>query len=88
MPSAICKSCGRETNSACSNYWNVRPVGEVTECYAAWEYGKYVKGCAYDKLDDSKYSPKHFADHLISRPKEYWERGKELSNIENYELGD
>jgi len=56
MPTATCKTCGRTTNSACSNYWfndDGSDFHEVTECYLAWnpDTKKWEKGCAYDKCD-------------------------------------
>lgn len=50
MPSATCKTCGRVTNSACSDYWDERPGkprGEVASCLAAWVDGRWVEGCGY-----------------------------------------
>lgn len=74
MPYGICKGCGRATNSTLSNWWDTDTKDHATECYAAWEEGiaglsgKWVKGCAYDKLDRSdKNSPIHFADKIISK---------------------
>jgi hypothetical protein len=65
MPSGICGGCGRETNSATSNWWNTRE-NRPTECYVAWVDGKPVKGCGYDKLDRTdRYSPVHFADQIL-----------------------
>ncbi len=55
MPNAKCTGCDRLTNSATSNYISdtefdhrtPKDVGVVTECYAAFVDGKWVKGCAY-----------------------------------------
>ena len=52
MPVVDCGKCGRVTNSACSNYWTVhRKDGKADGCYARYENGKWVKGCAYDSAD-------------------------------------
>lgn len=50
MPTATCSGCGRATNSATSNYWQMG--GKPTECYAACVDGKWVEGCAIDKTDE------------------------------------
>ena len=61
-PVGICKGCGRQTNSATSDYWH--KDRKPTECYAAFVKGKWVKGCAYDKTGDFE---RDFADGLIAR---------------------
>jgi hypothetical protein len=69
MPSAICQTCGRWTNSVVSNYFvrsKTKALEVVTECYAAYVDGIWVKGCSYDRLSNDKYSPKHYADKLIN----------------------
>ena len=67
MPSGICGGCSRITNSTTSDWWFTATRDHATECYAAFVDGKWVKGCAYDKLDRrEKYSPIHFADSLIN----------------------
>ena len=73
MPTAICK-CGKKTNSATSNYWKVyqdnpTALNDVipTECYAAIEFGKWVKGCWFDEASDFD---KRFAITVIERDKE------------------
>jgi hypothetical protein len=63
MPSAICKGCGRQTNSTTSNYWDTKDR-EPTKCYVAWENSKPVKGCAYDKLEEFTFE-KNFADEVL-----------------------
>ena len=47
MPAATC-TCGRETNSATSNYWRMQ--GKPTRCFVAMEKGVWVKGCAWDEI--------------------------------------
>ncbi|MCK9544494.1 MAG: hypothetical protein M0R03_20945 [Novosphingobium sp.] len=70
MPSGICKGCGRVTNSTTSNWWFTTTKDHATECYAAYVDDKWVKGCAYDKLNRAdKYSPIHFVDKLIKKKK-------------------
>ena len=68
MPSGICIGCNRVTNSTLSNWWFTDTFDHATECYASFVDGRWVKGCAYDKLDRSnKYSPIHLADQVINR---------------------
>ena len=69
MPTAICKTCGRLTNSTASNYWlpqEDKELGEVTECYMAWNEDKFkwVQGCAYKKLSGHY---KKWIDSLIKK---------------------
>jgi hypothetical protein len=49
MPAATCKTCGRMTNSATSNY--AEKSGEPTECYIAVDPDTkcWVEGCAWDR---------------------------------------
>lgn len=66
MPAGICRGCNRITNSTTSNWWDTDTKDHATECYASMVDGKWVKGCAYDKMDRSnKYSLVHFVDTLI-----------------------
>lgn len=72
MPTAICKTCGRLTNSTASNYWTSNQgtkFGEVSECYAAWDEEKngWIQGCAYKKLSGHY---KKWIDSLIDKPSE------------------
>lgn len=69
MPTAICKICGRITNSTLSDYWscnNGTYLGEVSECYAAWDEDKdkWVPGCAYSKIGGHY---KKWIDKLIAK---------------------
>jgi len=55
MPSDICKTCGRVTNSACSDYWDRWPGkdrGKITSCLAAWEDDRWVEGCGYATAEE------------------------------------
>lgn len=61
MPTAVCK-CGRTTNSTTSNYWETH--GKPTQCYAAHDGEKWVKGCSLGKADPSQWS---FALKLIRK---------------------
>ena len=53
MPSAICQTCGRMTNSATSNYWNHKPLEgkdfqTVTKCFVAvGKDNNWEKGCGW-----------------------------------------
>ena len=60
MPTAICKSCGGESNSTVSDYWE-KPFAVITKCFAKYEGGKWVAGCAYDKKKHESW----FATSLI-----------------------
>lgn len=66
MPSAICKGCGRATNSTVSNYWWCEPDKRPTECYSAYVDGKWVEGCAYNRITGFD---KYFATKLINEDK-------------------
>ncbi|MCW7076412.1 MAG: hypothetical protein OCU18_03860 [Candidatus Syntrophoarchaeum sp.] len=55
-----CEGCGRQTNSACSEYNQNDPP---TSCHAAFVDGKWVKGCGFEKADDFS---KAFAMSLIT----------------------
>ncbi len=59
MSSIVCTTCGRTSNTAVANYW---PDLVVTKCYAAFEDGKWVRGCAYDEVRDYK---KQMIDKLL-----------------------
>ena len=48
MPTAICKSCGGESNSTVSDYWQ-EPHAVITKCFAKHDGERWVVGCAYDK---------------------------------------
>ena len=52
MPAATCKTCGRMTNSAVSNYATAKKFGEVTECYLAVDpvTKNWTKGCAWQNI--------------------------------------
>lgn len=67
MPLATCSSCGRPTNSTCSDYWTAKEH-KPTECYAAFDVKarRWVRGCALDRLprDSFEYG---FAHGLIQR---------------------
>ena len=71
MPTAICKTCGRHTNSTTSNYWpnEHKKEREATQCYAAWDdnENRWVKGCAYEKIAGFY---KKWIDELIGKPLE------------------
>lgn len=62
MPVTMCKTCGRLTNSAVSNYWarteqdggTEKVCGESTACYAAFVDDHWVKGCSYDTISPFK----------------------------------
>ena len=78
MPSGICNSCGKITNSIISDWnWN---LGEAVICYASFdqETRLWSKGCAYDNA-----SPFHkeYADHLI----ETQPHAKPSAPIEDFE---
>lgn len=60
MTVLICNGCSRQTNTACCHHHRGNPPDY---CYAAWEDGKWVKGCGFDKADDFS---KAFAMHLIT----------------------
>ena len=62
MPTPICKTCGSQTNSACSNFHKHRGK-RVTKCYAAFKDGKWIKGCGFDNASDFN---KAFAMSLIT----------------------
>jgi len=51
MPQIICATCGRTTNSVCSNFHEHRGQ-KVTKCYAAFKDGEWVKGCGFDSAND------------------------------------
>lgn len=57
MPTGTCSGCGRLTNSTTSNCWESEGKEWVcaTECYAAYDGKKWVKGCAYDKLSKDNF---------------------------------
>lgn len=65
MPTAICNNCGKTTNSTLSDYWN-KPIGKVSECYAGWVDGKWVKGCT----EPPDGFIKSFVEKMIA-PKKY-----------------
>lgn len=53
MPIIKCHKCGGMTNTAvCNHLYPVRKDGEANECYAKFENGRWVKGCAYNKACD------------------------------------
>ena len=56
----ICKGCGRQTNSVCSEFNKGKPPNC---CYAALVDGKWVKGCGFERADDFS---KAFAMSLIT----------------------
>ena len=56
-----CKGCGRPTNSVCCELNRGEPPNH---CYAAWEDGKWVKGCGFDKAPTAFL--KAYAAHLIT----------------------
>ncbi len=64
MPVGKC-ACGRDTNSTTSNWWKVKD-GKPTECYAAHDGEKWVKGCSFDKLPKDSFDRK-FALQVIRR---------------------
>ena len=66
MPTAICKTCGKETNSTVSNYFLDGKPGEVTKCFAGRDAktDKWVRGCSYDSLSGVK---KWRVDSFINR---------------------
>ena len=84
MPVITCKTCGKTTNTACSNAWSKEcEFGKfATECYASWneQEQKWEKGCAYDKADPIT---KTSVDRLINNPPPKFE-----FNEEDFEEGD
>lgn len=71
MPSGRCKTCGKMTNSATSNWWASRPLyfgdmdGVATECYLAWdEEGHPVRGCGYDRC---RQKEREYVDECIKK---------------------
>lgn len=54
MPGIRCGGCGRQTNTACSNAWEKKPLGEATKCYLAFVDDVWVKGCGFDELDNMR----------------------------------
>lgn len=69
MPAFTC-SCGEQTNSACSNYFQAKVDNEYMpkfECYARMINGKWQKGCAYDRAHTFD---RNFADKLITPQEE------------------
>lgn len=62
MPVGPCGGCGRETNSAVSNWWLTKDL-KPTKCAVAWEEdGTAVRGCGYDTASAHM---KAFADEMI-----------------------
>jgi hypothetical protein len=72
MPPLRCTSCGEITNTIVSNYISNTEVdgitpkksGIVTNCYAAFVNGKWVKGCSYEHATPRK---KKLVDSLIQQ---------------------
>ena len=53
MPIVTCDGCGRLTNTAVSSVADQGDWGKkATSCAAAFENGKWVKGCAYGGVDE------------------------------------
>lgn len=65
MPIGRCQGCNRLTNSATSNWWDIT-FSHPTECYAAHNGKKWVKGCAFDKLGKKDFRRK-FAESVINK---------------------
>jgi len=64
MPSIPC-DCGGMTNTAVSEHlMKFDDTNRATECYAKWEDGKWVQGCAYHR---ASMFTKKFADEMINR---------------------
>lgn len=66
MAIGICQGCGKQTNSAVSNWIDgrERDPEKPIECYAAYVDGKWVKGCAYHK---AIWFMKSYVDKLIAK---------------------
>lgn len=48
MPVLICNNCGGTTNTVVSEF-DFRNIEQgASRCYAKYEDGKWVKGCAYE----------------------------------------
>lgn len=75
MATAICKGCGRYTNSAISNMWFTKDQ-QPTMCYAAMDEvtQKWVKGCDYDSDKAGLTFMKKAVDEIIA------EQQKEVKN--------
>lgn len=70
MPVGPCGGCGKQTNSATSNWWFTEDH-IPTKCYARHVDGKWERGCGYDGADPFDQT---YADKLIS--------GKPILDIE------
>ncbi len=70
MPTAICKTCGKETNSVVSNYFLDGKVGEITKCFAGRDIktDKWVRGCFYSQSHKVRQNK---ADRFIARANFY-----------------
>jgi len=71
MPTATCETCGSQTNSACSNFWEHNGQ-KTTKCYAAYQCSsqQWKKGCGFD---GANYFNKAYAMSLIT--------GKDIMNF-------
>lgn len=56
MPEIECGRCGRKTNTALCDWVDCIDTGKAKRCYAAWEDGKWVEGCAANDTDADKFS--------------------------------
>jgi len=63
MPTYICKGCGKETNSVCSQFNRGNPPDF---CYAARVGDKWVQGCGFDRADD--FSKAYAASLITGQP--------------------
>lgn len=72
MSAIICGNCGKNTNTiVCA--WNsgddvVQPLNKAKKCFAVFVGGKWVKGCAYDDMDNILASQKYFVNKLLGLP--------------------
>jgi len=64
MPIVKCEGCGRLTNTAVSSVSDFQNWGKKADgCAAAYENGKWVKGCQYNGSDEAE---RKIVDGLIS----------------------
>lgn len=62
MSGIECAGCGGQTNTALSDWVDSIDTGKAEKCYAKWENGKWIKGCATDKG-----FMRTFADKIIGK---------------------
>ncbi len=64
-----CGRCGGKTNTALCDWVDCIDTGKAARCYARWEKGEWVEGCAANDSDADRFMANFAQKIMESQPK-------------------